>query len=131
MKKCFRMQYLNHIKKPLFKMTKSLYIQRNNIVNILSMKHENLLEIQDIKIAKFSDRLVVNMHSLMFILLYSKAIRFLKMASSIQISTCKTLTFNLIIIYIFLNYTIENLVLKYLFSQLISLLHDKCTSIAY
>lgn len=95
------------------------------------MKHENLLEIQDIKIAKFSDRLVVNMHSLMFILLYSKAIRFLKMASSIQISTCKTLTFNFIIIYIFLNYTIENLVLKYLFSQLISLLHDKCTSIAY
>ena len=29
-------------------MTKSLYIQRNNIVNILSKKRENLLEIQDI-----------------------------------------------------------------------------------
>ena len=71
------------------------------------------------------------MHSLMFILLYSKAIRFFKMTSSIQISTFKTLTFNFIIIYIFLNYTIENLVLKYLFSQLISFLHDMYTSIAY
>lgn len=28
--------------------TKSLYIQRNNIVNVFSMKPENLLEIQDI-----------------------------------------------------------------------------------
>ena len=29
-------------------MTKSLYIQRNNVVNILSMKHESLLEMQHI-----------------------------------------------------------------------------------